>query len=87
MDNTEIYYGLKIKDLEEETRKKLTKRTYTFLKRTTFEEGRKKIIRKERMRLVGTYTHHAVFRTKNGFLRAFQYFDIDRMLKGQPIEE
>lgn len=80
--------GMLKRDLEKEVRKSLRPGTYTFyIRRQEIEDGRKKKPFKRKMELVGVYTHHAVFRDTYGFCHAFQYFDLEKYLQGEPIGE
>lgn len=45
------------------------------------EKQRKK---KKRMKLLKCYRHHAVFEDKKGMQHSFRYWDIEKLLLGEP---
>lgn len=55
---------------------------YTF-KFSEIEEGKKKQ-KKKRMRLVKCYKHHAVFESPMGVKQSYRYWDIEKLLLGEP---
>lgn len=55
---------------------------YTF-KFSKTEEGEKKQ-KKKRMRLVKCYKHHAVFESLMGVQQSYRYWDIEKLLLGEP---
>lgn len=44
----------------------------------------KRIKTKQRMRLVKYYRHHAVFEDKKGMQHSYRYWDIEKLLLGEP---
>lgn len=44
----------------------------------------KKIKMKKRMRLIKCYRHHAVFEDNKGIRQSFRYWDIEKLLLGEP---
>ena len=46
--------------------------------------GKKKIKKKKRMRLIRCYPHHAEFEDIKGIRRSFRYWDIGKLLLGEP---
>lgn len=57
---------------------------YTFIIREKLEEYGKKRKVKKRMRLVKCYPHHAVFENEKGIRQSYRYWDIEKLLLGQP---
>lgn len=39
---------------------------------------------KKRMRLIKCYTHHALFESAMGVRTSFRYWDLGKLLKGEP---
>ena len=59
---------------------------YTF-KFSEIEEGKKKQKKKQkkkRMRLVKCYKYHAVFESPTGVQQSYRYWDIEKLLLGEP---
>lgn len=49
------------------------------------KDGSKKIREvKKRMRLIKCYTHHAQFEDTHGIRRSFGYWELDKLLSGEP---
>lgn len=44
----------------------------------------KKRKKKKRMKLLKCYRHHAVFEDKKGMQHSFRYWDIEKLLLGEP---
>lgn len=59
-------------------------KTYTFLMPESEETSPKKKIVKKKMRLIKCYKHHAVFESKKGIRQSYRYWDIEKLLLGQP---
>ena len=58
-------------------------KVYTFFRqKTKGEDMNTPKVRKERWRLVAKYTHHAQFENQMGIRQSFQYWDIEKMLRG-----
>lgn len=60
-------------------------KTYIFLVNDENLVERRKI--KKRMRLVKCFTHHAVFESKKGIVRSYQYWDIEKMIGEGTMKE
>lgn len=56
--------------------------TYTLI--FTVQESAKKVKKKKRMRLLKCYPHHAEFKDEKGIQRSFRYWDIEKLLLGEP---
>lgn len=56
--------------------------TLIFIERT--EEGKKRVQKKRRMRLIKCYRHHAVFEDTKGMQHSYRYWDIEKLLLGEP---
>lgn len=56
--------------------------TLIFIERP--EEGKKRVKIKKRMRLMKCYRHHAVFEDKKGIQHFYRYWDIEKLLIGEP---
>lgn len=56
--------------------------TYTLI--FTVQESAKKEKKKKRMRLLKCYPHHAEFKDEKGIQRSFRYWDIEKLLLGEP---
>lgn len=58
--------------------------TYTFLVSEAEETSPKKKLVKKKMRLIKCYKHHAVFESEKGIRQSYRYWDIEKLLLGQP---
>lgn len=59
---------------------------YTFIRPRCGHDGNNvPIMRKERWRLVAKYKYHAQFENQFGYKQSFQYWDIEKLLKGEKI--
>ena len=58
--------------------------TYTFLVPEAEEKARGKSSRKKKMKLIKCYKHHAVFESGKGIRQSYRYWDIEKLLLGQP---
>ena len=58
--------------------------TYIFLISESEETSPKKKLVKKKMKLVKCYKHHAVFESKKGIRQSYRYWDIEKLLLGQP---
>lgn len=56
--------------------------TYTLI--FTVQESAKKVKKKKRMRLLKCYPNHAEFKDEKGIQRSFRYWDIEKLLLGEP---
>ena len=56
--------------------------TLIFIERP--EEAPKRVKIKRRMRLIKCYRHHAVFEDKKGMQHSYRYWDIGKLLLGEP---
>lgn len=58
--------------------------TYTFLMSESEETrpGKRKV--KKKMKLIKCFTHHAVFESQRGVRQSYQYWDIEKLLIGEP---
>ena len=59
-------------------------KTYIFLMSESEETSPKKKLVKKKMKLVKCYKHHAVFESKKGIRQSYRYWDIEKLLLGQP---
>ena len=60
-------------------------KTYTFLMPESEEtSSHKKKMVKKKMRLIKCYKHHAVFESRKGIRQSYRYWDIEKLLLGQP---
>lgn len=59
-------------------------KTYIFLMSESEETSPKKKLVKKKMKLVKCYKHHAVFVSKKGIRQSYRYWDIEKLLLGQP---
>ena len=58
--------------------------TYTFLVPEAEKESPRKKLKKKKMKLIKCYKHHAVFESEKGIRQSYRYWDIEKMLLGQP---
>ena len=58
--------------------------TYTLIFTVQERASAKKVKKKKRMRLIRCYPHHAEFKDKKGIRRSFRYWDIEKLLLGEP---
>ena len=58
--------------------------TYTLIFIERPEEGKKRVKIKRRMRLIKCYRHHAVFEDKKRIRHSYRYWDIEKLLLGEP---
>lgn len=58
--------------------------TYTLIFIERPEEGKKRVKIKRRMRLIKCYRHHAVFEDKKRIQHSYRYWDIEKLLLGEP---
>ena len=58
--------------------------TYTFLVSEAEERSPRKKLKKKKMKLVKCYKHHAVFESEKGIRQSYRYWDIEKLLLGQP---
>lgn len=58
--------------------------TYTLIFIERPEEGKKRVKIKRRMRLIKCYWHHAVFEDKKRIQHSYRYWDIEKLLLGEP---
>ena len=58
--------------------------TYTFLVPEAEEKNPRKKIKKKKMKLIKCYKHHAVFESEKGIRQSYRYWDIGKLLLGQP---
>lgn len=58
--------------------------TYTFLVSEEEETSPRKKLKKRKMKLIKCYKHHAVFEDKKGIRQSYRYWDIEKLLLGQP---
>lgn len=59
-------------------------KTYIFLMSESEETSSKKKLVKKKMKLVKCYKHHAVFESKKGIRQSYRYWDIEKLLLGEP---
>lgn len=57
---------------------------YTLIFVVQQNAAKKKVKKKKRMRLIKCYRHHAVFENSKGIRQSFRYWDIERLLLGEP---
>ena len=57
---------------------------YTFIIPAHIEEHEKRKQTKKRMRLIKCYRHHAVFEDQKGIRQSYRYWDIQKLLLGEP---
>lgn len=57
---------------------------YTFLYHEKPDPGSRKTMIKKRMRLLKCYPHHAVFESSKGIRQSYKYWDIEKLLLGEP---
>lgn len=58
--------------------------TYTLIFTVQERASAKKVKKKKRMRLIRCYPHHAEFKDEKGIRRSFRYWDIEKLLLGEP---
>lgn len=58
--------------------------TYTLIFIERPEEGKKRVQTKRQMQLIRCYTHHAVFEDTKGMQHSYRYWDIEKLLLGEP---
>ena len=58
--------------------------TYTLIFTVRERASAKKVKKKKRMQLIRCYPHHAEFKDKKGIRRSFRYWDIEKLLLGEP---
>lgn len=58
--------------------------TYTFLVSEAEETSPRKKLKKRKMKLIKCYKHHAVFEDKKGIRQSYRYWDIEKLLLGEP---
>lgn len=59
-------------------------KTYIFLMSESEETSPKKKLVKKKMKLVECYKHHAVFESEKGIRQSYRYWDIEKLLLGEP---
>ena len=58
---------------------------YTFLMSESEEtSSHKKKMAKKKMRLLKCYKHHAVFESQKGIRQSYRYWDVEKLLLGEP---
>lgn len=57
---------------------------YTLIFVVQKNASEKRIKKKKRMRLIRCYRHHAVFEDAKGMQRYYRYWDIEKLLLGEP---
>ena len=57
---------------------------YTLRFRVKTVESKKIKVVKKRMWLIKCYTHHAQFEDTHGIRRSFSYWELDKLLRGEP---
>lgn len=57
---------------------------YTFIVPAHIEEHEKRKRTKKRVRLIKRYRHHAVFEDRTGIRQSYRYWDIEKLLLGEP---
>ena len=57
---------------------------YTLIFVVQQNANKKRVKMKKRMRLIKCYPHHAEFKDKKGIRRSFRYWDIEKLLLGEP---
>lgn len=58
--------------------------TYTLIFTVQERASAKKVKKKKRMQLIRCYPHHAEFKDEKGIRRSFRYWDIEKLLLGEP---
>ena len=58
--------------------------TYTFLVPEAEEKSPRKKLKKKKMKLIKCYKHHAVFESEKGIRQSYRYWDIEKLLLGEP---
>lgn len=58
--------------------------TYTFLVSEAEEKNPRKKLKKKKVKLIKCYKHHAVFESEKGIRQSYRYWDIEKLLLGQP---
>ena len=58
--------------------------TYTLIFTVQERASAKKVKKKKRMQLIRCDPHHAEFKDKKGIRRSFRYWDIEKLLLGEP---
>lgn len=58
--------------------------TYTLIFTVQERASAKKVKKKKRMKLIRCYPHHAEFKDGKGIRRSFRYWDIEKLLLGEP---
>ena len=58
--------------------------TYTLIFTVQESASAKMVKKKKRMQLIRCYPHHAEFKDKKGIRRSFRYWDIEKLLLGEP---
>lgn len=59
-------------------------KTYIFLMPESEETSPKKKLVKKKMKLIKCYKHHAVFESPMGVRQSYRYWDIEKLLLGEP---
>lgn len=57
---------------------------YTFLVSESEETSPRKKLVKKKMRVIKCYKHHAVFESRKGIRQSYRYWDIEKLLLGEP---
>ena len=57
---------------------------YTFLVSEAEEKSPRKKLKKKKMKLIKCYKHHAVFESEKGIRQSYRYWDIEKLLLGEP---
>lgn len=57
---------------------------YTLIFVVQQNANKKRVKLKKRMRLIKCYPHHAVFEDNKGIRQSFRYWDIEKLLLGEP---
>lgn len=57
---------------------------YTLIFVMQDQGNKKKVKKKKRMQLMRCYPHHAEFKDEKGIRRSFRYWDIEKLLLGEP---
>lgn len=58
--------------------------TYTLTFVTTHKANGRYVKKKRRMKLMKCYRHHAVFEDEKGMQHSYRYWDIEKLLLGEP---
>lgn len=59
-------------------------KTYTFHVPEAEETSPRKKLKKKKMKLIKCYKHHAVFESQKGIRQSYRYWDIEKLLLGEP---